>query len=200
MDNALTYELDERVNLLEIQNTDTVYSWASKKTIWAKAEPQTSKNLFSSVGMGVKSVKFTVWKQNLTLHNAFRWRGKHCFLTDITEIDRLYYEVTAALIEPKTCYRLSQEESQDELLRPVDSEPKIDLTFPACLVEKYMGFQQLNPQARVTEQYVLVTPKEITLTHSGLVQIGETVYSVQVIHDLDEFKNEYEIDKANKDC
>ena len=168
--------------------------------MWAKAEPQTGKNLFSAVGIGTKSVKFTIWKQDLTLHNAFRWRGKHCFLTDITEVDCLFYEVTAALIEPKTCTvkRIPQQE-KDALNRPKKSEPQVIMAFPGCLTEKYMGFSKLNPQVQTDAQYVLVTPKEIGLKIADLVTVGDTTYNVQIAHELDEFKNEYEI-AVNKEA
>lgn len=187
-------EMTENISLLELQKNDTVYSWAEKYTIFAKAEVQPQKALFSQIGVGAKSVTFTTWKHDITLNNAFRWNGKFCFLTDITEINRLYYEVTAAMVEPKTCQLMKAGEAMDETLhRPVYSEPQVVLTFPACLVEKYMGFQKMNPQSQVNVQYVLVTPKEISLSLGDLVKIGETTYNVQVVHNLDEYKNEYEI-------
>lgn len=187
-------DLKEDVDVLNLQKSDTSYSWVQKAKIRAKAESMTSKNLFSQVGIGVKSVKFTLRKRDLTLHNAFRWNGKFCFLTDITEINRLYYEVTAAMVEPKTCQLMKAEKTMDETLhRPIYSEPQAVLTFPACLTEKYMGFQKLNPQSQVNAQYVLVTPKAIELALGDLVKVGETIYNVQIVHDLDEFKNEYEI-------
>ena len=194
MDRALTYALDQRISILQLQKTDTVYNWADQKVIWGGAEPQTGKNLFSTVGIGAKSVKFTVWKQEITLHNAFRWCGKFCFLTDLTEIDRMYYEIMAAEVEPKTCELMQTGKTTDpNLHRPVYSEPQPVLTFPACLIEKYMGFTRLAPQSQSTETYVLVTPKEISLSLADLVRIDGTTYNVQIIHGLDEFKNEYEI-------
>lgn len=186
-------EMIKQVSVLELRQTGTDYTWEESASAWAKAEPQDKKNLFSTVGIGVKSVKFTIWKRDLTLHNAFRWQGKHCFLTDITEIDRMYYEVAAALIEPKTCTVNRKTTVKDEFNRPVASEPQVIMTFPGCLTEKYMGFTRLNPQVQIDAQYVLVTPKAVSLLLADLVIIGETTYNVQVLHELDEFKNEYEI-------
>lgn len=193
MDKPLTYSLDQRVSLLALQEANTVYNWNEQKIIWAKAEPQAGKNLYSTVGIGVKSVKFTVWKQDVTLHNAFRWNGNFCFLTDITEIDRMYYEIMAAMIEPKTCTLLESSKTKDALQRPVVTGPQPTLTFPGCLVEKYMGFTKLNPQSQTDETYVLVTPKVISLSVGNLIEIGDVKYNVQATHGLDEFKNEYEI-------
>ena len=193
MDRALTYDLDQQISILELQKADTVYRWADSKTVWCKAE-QTGKNLFSTVGIGAKSVKFTVWKQSITLYNAFRWHGRFCFLTDLTEIDRMYYEIMAAMVEPRTCELMQADKTMDQSLhRPVYSEPQPVLTFPACLIEKYMGFTRLAPQSQATESYVLVTAKAISLSLADLIRIDGTTYNVQIIHGLDEFKNEYEI-------
>lgn len=186
-------ELREPVAVLELQNTDAAYNWTEKRSTWAKAEPQAQKALFSQIGVGAKSVKFTVRKQDITLNNAFSWHGKHCFLTDINEIDRMYYEITAALVEPKTCIVTRPATIKDSLNRPVKTPPQVILTFPGCVTEKYMGFTRLNPQNQEDAQYVLVAPKAIYLQPADLVKIGDITYNVQITHETDEFKNEYEI-------
>ena len=191
-------EMNEQVTILGLQKADFVYSWVDKTQIWAKADAEATKNLFSEVGNGAKSVKFTVWKQDFTLHNAFRWNGDFCFLTDITEIDHMYYEVTAAMIEPKTCIQLQGDGQQDDFRRPEESDPKPVLTFPACLVEKYHGFQKLNPQSQVVTTYVLVTPKEVALVSGDLLKIDGLIYSVQIVHDIENYKNEYEIGRVGE--
>lgn len=191
-------ELNQPVSILSLTLANAVYSWAETRRTWAKAEPQSGKNLFSQVGDGAKSVKFTVRKQDLTLHNAFRWHGNFCFLTDITELDSLHDTVTAAMIEPKTCIKLQGDDQQDDLNRPDESEPKPVLTFPGCLVEKYQGFQKLNPQSQVSVTYVLVTPKEIALAGGDLLKIDGLLYSVQIVHNLENYKNEYEIGRTGE--
>ncbi len=185
-------QLDQRVNVLELQQTGITYSWAEKRTTYASAEIQNKTNLFSQVGIGVKSVKFTMRKQDLSLFNAFRWQEAFYFLTDINEIDRMYYEVTAARIEPKTCKMTRINITKNELKNPVKGKNEI-MTFPGCLVEKYMGYAQQKPQAVSDMQYVLVTPKVIELKLADLVEIEENTYNVQIAHTLDQYKNEYEI-------
>jgi len=186
-------EMTENISLLELKKNDTVYSWNEKNTIFAKAEVQPQKALFSQIGVGAKAVTFTVWKQDITLDNAFSWCGKHCFLTDINEVGRMYYEITAALVEPKTCILERQDETTDEYNGSNRSAPKAVYTFPGCIVEKYMGFQKLNPQSRVEAKYVLVTPKVIGLSIGDLIEADGKTYNVQLAHMLDDFKNEYEI-------
>ena len=88
--------MTESLSVLALQKGGSVYAWAETAGIRAKAEVQPVKNLFSTIGVGAKSIRFTVWEQSLTLHNAFRWHGNFCFLTDINETpDRLCYEVQA---------------------------------------------------------------------------------------------------------
>lgn len=82
-------EFKDKITVLELGHTDDTYAWNAKVGIWAKTEQLQGKNIFSSVGVGTKSIKFTIRKRSLTLHNAFLWKEKHCFLTDIAEIDRI---------------------------------------------------------------------------------------------------------------
>jgi head-tail adaptor len=187
-------ELKDRISILELKQYDNTFTWELNTKIWANAEQLNGSNLFSKVGIGVKSIKFTIRKRNnLTLHNAFTWQGKHCFLTDMVEKDGMYYEVTAALIEPRLCTIVrTPEPTKDELNRPVYSNP-YNISFPGCLVEKYMGHTQGNPMNTTEEIYVLVTPKAIEINTGELVTVNSIVYNVLIVHSLDEYKNEYEI-------
>lgn len=188
-------QMDQRVDVLGLQAEGTVYSWATARTIYAGAEEQPHKNIFSEVGIGVQSVKFTIRKQDVTLSNAFSWHGDHYFLTRIEEFRRLYYEVTAAKIEPKTCTvkRLPSPELDSGSNRPKKLKLEVVMTFPGYLTEKYMGFMQQTPQAQAVKTFVLVTPKQIALKVADLIVIESSTYQVQVPHELDEYKNEYEI-------
>lgn len=185
-------ELRQRINILALNGSDGVYEWGVLDTIWAKCESLDKTNIFSKVGIGVKSAKFTIRKRVLTLHQAIKWNGKHYFLTSIKEIDRMYYEVTAAQIEPRTCIATRKTTIKNALNRPIPGAP-IVISFPGCLTERYMGYRQDKPQAINEISYVLVTPKVINLQLADLVKIGDDSYNVQITHTLDEYKNEYEI-------
>lgn len=186
-------ELKERIEILKLDNVDNNFEWNSEITVWAKVEQLKTKNIFSNVGLGVKSIKFFIRKCDLTLHNAIKWRGKHCFLTDIVENDKRYLEITAALIEPKTCtVKRVGKPTLNELNRPVYDDPTI-ITFPGCLTEKYIRNIQDDPMPVIETQYVLVTPKVIELQEREIVMIDDVSYIVLISHTLDEYKNEYEI-------
>jgi len=183
---------DSPAVILRLNQKGDTCQWQESGHIWVKAEPQSKTNLFSKVGLGQKSIRFTMRKHNLTLHDAIRWQGKHCFLTDIKEIDRMYLEVTAALIDPVSCIAFHTAQILDDLNRPAFKNIRI-ASFPGFLTEKYLGFEQKEVHAETQTTYVLVTPKAIVLQSGDLVQVGEDFYTVKIIHVLDEYKNEYEI-------
>jgi hypothetical protein len=187
-------ELKDKLFVLILKRVQNTYTWESEADIWSKAEWLKGNNIFSSVGIGAKSIKFTIRKKsNLSLNNAFLWQGKHYFLTDIIDIDRMYYEVTAALIEPRSCIvERTGEPSLNELNRTVYEDNQI-LTFPGCLTEKYLRYTQGEPMASTETRYVIVTPKPIELVVGEIVIIDNIAYTVIIPHTLDEYKNEYEI-------
>lgn len=185
-------DLNQRIEVFCLRKWGTKYSWKTSDTIWSKVEALDKTNIFSNVGIGVKSYKFTIRKRPLTLHQAFRCNGRFYFLTDIKEINRMYLEVTAAQIEPKLCTVVRTKTIKNELNRPVTSS-EILLTFPGCLTEKYIRYNQEKPQAINESSYVLVTPKDINLSAGELVKVEDITYNIQVVHSLDEYKNEYEI-------
>ena len=189
-------EMKDKIIILTLNSTSvdsqTSFAWNSGISVWSKTESLEKRNFFSSVGMGVKSIKFSMRKCNLSLHNALLWGERHCFITNIVEIDRKYFEVTVALIEPKQCSVTRTKVTKNELNRPVLC-PDSTITFPGYLVEKYLGYKQETPHAVNETMYVLVTPKAIELEAGDLVNIDEETYNVRVLHTLDEFKNEYEI-------
>ena len=185
-------EFRERIEVLKLEQDAAGSRWAADRTVWAKAEQQDKNNLFSTVGIGARSVLFTLRRQPLTLHNAFRWKERHCFLTAIKEIDRMYLEVRAALVEPVPCTAFRMVETAGADKAPARTLERL-VEFPAILTEKYLGFVQNVPMAQTETTYVLVTPKRIELREADLVDVAGGRYAVRVCHTLDEYKNEYEI-------
>lgn len=188
-------ELRERVEVLTLAQTETGYAWQAEGSLWAKAEKTSAKNLFSSIGLGAPTVRFVLRARPLTLHQALRLRGQHCFLTDIAPLpeNRLYLAVTAAVIEPIRCTVTRRTKTVDpETLRPT-LQPAQTLEFPACCTEKYVKLTEGMPNDAVSRALVLVTPKAIGLRVGEVVRMGGEAYRVQTVHDLDPYKNEYEV-------
>ena len=185
-------DLNRPISILKFTMTAAQYDWTQQKETWAKAEQKTAKNLFSQIGIGADTAIFTIRKQEITLNNAIRWRGEHYFLTNIAQDGGMYYVVTAARVYLKTCAVTHVTTTKNELKNPVAVKSET-ITFPAVLTEKYLGFEQKEPQAVTETTYVLVTPKVIELSISDLVDVAGKKYCVQVAHTLNEYKNEYEV-------
>ncbi|MPN59856.1 hypothetical protein SDC9_207578 [bioreactor metagenome] len=49
--------------------------------------------------------------------------------------------------------------------------------------------------AKTEERFVLAAPKAICLKTGEIAVIGEKFYAVQIPHELDEFRNEYEVSR-----
>lgn len=190
-------QLSEPLEVLELRETEEgVWSWVTLRRIWAQVEQTAKTNLFSKVGVGARDAAVVLRRQSLTLHHALRWRGRHLFLTSITEHSRNYLDVSAALVSPVCCVARRYKAGLGEGNRPTKTELPSQ-TFPGVLTEQYVRYEQEDTHAKARRCLVLVTPKAISLREGDLVTVTEgaaaAVYNVQTCHVLDEFKNEYEI-------
>ena len=176
-------ELDQPLEVLELQETGTgVWEWITVRRAWGRVEQTAKTNLFSGVGVGARDAAAVIRRQPLTLHNALRWRGRHLFLTSITTRDRGHLDVAAALV------------TVDEVhLR--GNGPDKGMTFPGILTEKYVRHEQEWPMSINELCLVLVVPKSIRLRPGCLVEARDSAWEVLVPHELDDYKNEYEIGK-----
>ena len=190
--------LKHRLNLLKLVRRDdaggTVSEWQAVKKIWALVESQSKSTLFSKIGLSASSAKVTMARRKITLHNALEYHGQHLCLTNIVEKNQVYLEITAATVEPVNCAVTRVDEEIDPELKTVTNRYTHIMEFPGILTEKYQKFEQGTPLATSTAVMVLVVPKQVDLLHSGeIVTIGGRDYAVQIVHNLDAYKNEYEI-------
>lgn len=178
--------MDQRVQVMQLSyaETEDIYIWETLYMAWTTAEMDTKSNLFSSVGIGARGVTFTMWANpKLTLLSSIWWKNQFCFVTSIVPVgDGLRSTVQAALCDPITCQADVNAETPGH-------------RFPGILTEKYLGHEQMEPMAVTTTTLVLVVPKVITLARGSLVRCGTLDYEVQVAHELDKYKNEYEISR-----
>ena len=175
-------EMRERVGVLSLvyDREADEYRWAEVRRVWARAELDSRSNLFSSVGIGARGVTFTLRRRSgLDLH---------CFLPAIRPDgeDRGYQTVKAALCQVRQCQK------------DADKDPA-GSRFPGVLTEKYVGHDQPDIHGEVTTDYVLVTPKSVTLAPGSWVTVDGAYYRVLESHTLDEWKNEFEV-RRREDC
>lgn len=176
-------KLSERLEVLELWETGPdIWTWEAVRKTWGQVELDAGqrKNLFSSVGIGARNASLVLRRQEFTLHNALRWKGHHLFLTAILPRGRGHLDISAALVQVETVRLVPAGEDQG-------------MTFPGILTEKYLAHSQEWPMSVNDLELVLVVPKGITLRPGRLVECLGAAWEVLVPHELDEFKNEYEI-------
>ena len=187
-------EMRERVTILTLAERPdgTGWEWQAGKTTWAKVEKTGKRSLFSTVGASREEWCATMRTQPLTLHQALRWRGHFLFLADLTFPDRLHMEAAAVMVEPVICSVRRTKIEKNALNNPTLAVDRI-LSFPACVTEKYEGFNQGETHDATTLTYVAICPKAVTLRAGEIVTIGGYKFRVQTQHELSEYNNEYEI-------
>lgn len=187
-------QLKDKIDIVSIFVEANDYSWNIKRSVWARVEPTTKRNIFSEQGFSAKLINILVRKCDVTLHNAIRWNQKHCIITDIIEKDRMYYEISAALIEPVICFAERENEPElDELNRPIYNDAANKISFPAYITEKYVRQTEDVAMSTVESKYVLVSPKEIRLDDGNIVEVDGEPFEILVSHTLSDYKNEYEV-------
>lgn len=147
---------------------------------WAGVEVTDRTNLFSKVGIGARDAALVLRRQGLDLHHALRWRGQHLFLTSLTETRRGWLDGKAALVEV-------------ERVRLVPEGADAGVAFPGVVTEKYIRHDQEWPMSVNELCLVLVVPKPVVLRPGRLVEVRGALWEVLAPHELDPYKNEYEI-------
>lgn len=174
-------KLNQTLQVLALQeNKPGVWTWESVRSARGQVTLTTKRNLFSSVGIGARGAELRLRRQALGLHNALLWGEQHLFLTAILPEGRLHLTVQAAAVAVDTVK-----------LREKDGTAV--MTFPGVLTEKYARHDQEWPMSVNELGLVLVVPKPIALSPGSLVEARGAAWEVLVPHELDPFKNEYEI-------
>ena len=177
-------KLAERVQVLQFTEAQQgVWEWKPIRPAYAQVELSAGRSLFSNVGMGARAAELILRRQALTLHNAILWGDKHLFLTSIVPEGRTHLRAEAAIVSAAECRVME-----------TDTEPA--MAFPGILTEKYARHAQEWPMSVNELSLVLVVPKEIVIRPGRLVETCGAAWEVLVPHELDEYKNEYEIGRT----
>ena len=177
-------KLRDVLQVLELkENPKGTWTWQKVRKARGQVELSTGRNLFSSVGIGARGAELILRRQALTLHNALLWGEQHLFLSAILPEGRLHLRVQAALVSLDTVALLKDENT-------------VEKTFPGVLTEKYARHEQEWPMSLNQLGLVLVVPKAITLEPGRLVKARGALWEVLVPHELDPYKNEYEMGRT----
>ena len=199
MENRSTL-LDDKVEVLTLQNSGDEYRWERERLVWASVSTDSRSNVFSSVGTAAMGVTVTMRNDGrFDLSKAMRWAGKFLFPTAI-EVgearDRVAVKAAVCdFVSPCTATGYTTVPGEGNRPQKVEKTP---LTFPGIVTGKWSGYERNDAHAAEDNVLVLVTPKEIMLEVGDLVTIQEAilqaVYNVQKRHLLSGVnKNEYEL-------
>lgn len=174
--------------------------WESLAEVWISGKSTGRKNLFSKVGIGADGAEFLLRERDLTLHDAILWNGRHYFLTDIVKegAHPVYYRVQAARVTPEivTVWRDTVEKGAYN--RPERTAKQIG-SFPGCITEKYLGSSQEDSHIESEKRLIVVAPKAALYREGDRFTIWEEEYRVMVVHRLEDWKNEYEVQRTEDD-
>lgn len=192
-------KLRERAAVLRLAG-EADLRWEKLCGVWLSGKETGRQNIFSKVGIGAAGAEFLLRERGLTLHDAILWRGQHFFLTNIAceGTAPVYLRVQAARVTPVTALHYRRKMTLGELNRPEQTLEKIG-SFPCCLTEKYLGSSDENSHVESRARLVAVTPKAVRCRPGDLLEIEGKQYRVMVVHQLESYKNEVEIERTEDD-
>lgn len=170
--------------------------WEPVRRTWARVELSGKRNIFSKTGFGARDAVLTLRRQELTLHNALEVGGAHILPTSITRLGRNFLEVHGAVCRiSRLTARPQAGTGRDALNRPV-AEERPAFSFPGVLTELYAGQEREEIAYTGEHRLTLVAPKAVALRAGDLVeQAGAPVWVVRRVLDLEEYYNEYVLER-----
>lgn len=192
-------KLRQRVQLLSLQKQENRYCYEPVKNTFAAVKVTGRTGIFSKIGIGAEGVEFILRSQPLTLHQGIRYQGEHYFITSITEtgIAPRHLTVSAVKVKPREC-ALNQKPGNRGVYGGEEKKDNI-ITFPGFLTEKYLRDGEEPGHFETGITVVLVTPKEIIADAGKIITIDGKRYRISTVHDLDDYKNEYEVQRTEDD-
>lgn len=189
-------KLRDRVTLLRLTGgADLAFAPAAQ--VWAQVRETGRKNNFAKVGIGADGVEIVLREREITLHDAILWNGCHYFLTNIAKegVHPVYLKIQAARVPCRTAEATRYRTFRGETGQPVNTLERLG-SFPACLTEKYLGSREEPSHMENETRLVAVAPKAAAYQAGDLFEISGKRYRVMVVHDLEDWKTEYEIQQV----
>lgn len=192
-------KLRDRVTLLRLTGGADL-AFAETAQAWAQVRETGRKNNFAKIGIGADGVEIVLREREITLHDAILWNGCHYFLTNITREGTapVCLKIQAARVPCRTAEAYRYRTSRGKTGYPVNTPERLG-SFPACLTEKYLGSREETSHMENETRLVAVTPKAAAYQVGDLFEISGKRYRVMVVHDLEDWKNEYEIQRVEDD-
>ena len=146
-----------------------------KGTFWAQTRPTGKRSIFASFGLAAEEYEFITRCSSALPCDTLRMNGIDYFVTSAEREALSWYKILAARVTISSCRRGNTE-------------------FFGVLTEKYAANNDEEAYRSDERTVILVTPKLAMLREGDEVEIdAKSVYIVRLSHDLDPYKNEYEI-------
>lgn len=167
------------------------------RSLWTEMNETGRKNLFSQVGIGSDGAEFLLRASDLTLHDAILYKGQHYFLTNIEQmgIHPVYFKVSAARVPCETITVSRTVTAKDNLGRAERTVTTIG-SFPGCITEKYLRTETNKSHLELEKRRVVVAPKAAAYKPGDIFEILGESWRVVLVHDLESWKNEYEVERT----
>lgn len=110
----------------------------------------------------------------------------------------MYWKVSAARVSPETVTVKRDAVEKGALNRPVRTEKEIG-SFPGCVTEKYLGSSPEDSHMESEKRLIVVAPKAALYREGDRFEIWGESYRVEVVHKLENWKNEYEVRREEDD-
>lgn len=193
-------KLRKRGSILKLVSDGDSLAWTAWKQVYLTVKETGKKNLFSRVGIGTDGAEIILREQPLTLNDAILWENQHYFLTDIVKegIHPVYLKLQSARITPKTVTVKRNEVKKGKNNTPLREEKTVG-SFPGCVTEKYLGSSAEESHIEREIRFVVVAPKAALYQAGDIFEIEGNRYRVMVVHLLEPYKNEYEIQRTEDD-
>jgi hypothetical protein len=194
-------ELRNRLAVMTLRgDANNVYAWAPSRETWGKVKYTGKIAVFAKTGVGASGAEILMRKSDITPYQMIKAGGEMFFITSIIPegIHPIYHKISCALVEPVEATVTRTESGMSKEGYPENTEKEI-ITLPVVLTEKYLRESDTDSHAENTRRLIAVTPREYKPEAGDRMEIGGETYRVEVIHDLNRYTYEVEIERVSDD-
>lgn len=194
-------ELRNRLTVMALREvTNNVYAWTPARETWGKVKYTGKIAVFAKTGVGASGAEIMMRKSEITPYQMIRADGEMFFITSIIPegIHPIYHKISCALVESVEAKVVRTESGMSKEGYPENIEKEI-ITLPVVLTEKYLHASDTDSHAENTRRLIAVTPREYKPEAGDRMEIGGEKYRVEVIHDLNRYTYEVEIERVSDD-
>lgn len=180
--------LNHKITLLE----HTGGAYLPVKTLWGNAEHKAfavaSARTVRAAGLAIKFNK----RSTINRSHVLEYKEKRYIIGEIDCLDENFLVVIASEAVFKPCVATRQQSHKNNLNNPIYAPSKV-INFEGAIFDKWQGYTAESAMYVAEQKLILITPKCVNLEINDIVSFDDKDYIVEIPHELDEYRNEYEI-------